>query len=194
MTTANKISMGRLLLIPVFVGFALSYARSVAMGSPQEAWRWAAVATFIAAAVSDAVDGYVARRWGQQTRLGLILDPLADKGLMLAAIVTLSMSSWPGGLPLWFALIVVIRDGIILCGVLALHYWVGKVRIGPHTTGKAATFFQIVTIAWVMLRIPWPSWWVTVPAGILTFFSGVIYIADGIGQVHAASHGRVEAD
>ncbi|HUF60500.1 MAG TPA: CDP-alcohol phosphatidyltransferase family protein [Verrucomicrobiales bacterium] len=194
MTTANKISIGRLLLIPVFVGFALYYARSVAMGSPREVWRWAAVATFLVAALSDAVDGYIARRWSQQTRLGLILDPLADKGLMLAAIVTLSVSSWPDGFPLWFVLIVVSRDFIIIGGALALHYWIGKVRLHPHMVGKAATFFQIVSIAWVMLRVPWPSLWATVPAGILTFFSGVIYIADGIGQVHASSHGRVEAE
>jgi phosphatidylglycerophosphate synthase len=61
-------------------------------------------------------------------------------------------------------------------------------------TGKAATFFQILSIAWVMLRVPWPSLWVTVPAGILTFISGVIYIADGIRQVHASDDGRVEAE
>jgi CDP-diacylglycerol--glycerol-3-phosphate 3-phosphatidyltransferase/cardiolipin synthase len=194
MTTANKISIARLLLIPVFIGFALYYARSVAMGSPREAWRWAAVATFLVASLSDALDGYIARNWGQQTRLGVILDPLADKGLMLAAIITLSVSSWPGGLPLWFALILVSRDVILICGALAMHYTIGKVAIRPHMTGKAATFFQILSIAWVMLRVPWPSLWVTVPAGILTFISGVIYIADGIRQVHASDDGRVEAE
>ena len=154
MTTATKITIGRLLLIPVFVGFAAHYAQTVSRGHPVEAYRWAAVAVFIVASVSDALDGYIARRYNQRSRLGVILDPAADKGLMLSAIITLTFSPWPGGLPLWFTTLVISRDVVLIGGALLLNQVVEKVHIRTHWTGKVATCFQMVTLAWVMLSLP----------------------------------------
>ena len=94
MNLANWITISRILLIPVFVGLALYYGKSAAAGQPVEAYRIAAVAVFLVACVSDFVDGWVARHFNQQTRLGSRLDPIADKGLVLAALITLS-TSWP---------------------------------------------------------------------------------------------------
>lgn len=196
MTIATKITIGRLLLIPVIVSLAVHYAQTVGQGDPVEGYRWSAVVVFLVASLSDALDGYIARRYQQKSRLGVILDPLADKGLMLAAILTLSLTEWPGGLPLWFATIVISRDGVLIIGALLLNHVVGHVHIRPHWTGKVATFFQMVTLAWVMLVLPGGAFKVglTVAAGFFTLVSAILYIVDGIGQAHASGHGEADAD
>src|SRR4051812_47323520 len=121
MTTANKITLLRILLIPVFVTLAIYYGQSQRSGAAQETLRWAALGTFMLAAASDGVDGYIARRWNQRSRLGVILDPLADKGLLLAGLFTLSFSGWPYELPIWFLVLVIARDAIVLLGAVVLH-------------------------------------------------------------------------
>ena len=94
MTTANKITVVRILMIPAFVTMAIYYGESVKRGQPLEWQRFAAIAIFILAAVSDGLDGYVARHYNQRSTLGVILDPIADKGLLLSGIITLSLTSW----------------------------------------------------------------------------------------------------
>ncbi len=84
MTTANKITVVRILMIPIFVTLAIYYGQSIQEGSPQDWQRFAAIAVFLLAAVSDGLDGYVARRYNQRSSLGMILDPIADKGLLLS--------------------------------------------------------------------------------------------------------------
>ena len=196
MTTATKITIGRLLLIPVFVGFAVHYGQTVSEGHPLESYRWAAVGVFLVASLSDALDGYIARRFNQRSRLGVILDPAADKGLMLSAIITLTFSPWPGGLPLWFTTLVISRDVVLIAGALLLNQVVDHVRIRPHWTGKVATFFQMVTLAWVMLLLPGRLMKeiVTVSAGAFTLISAVLYIKDGIGQAHASGQGEADSE
>jgi cardiolipin synthase len=92
MTTANKITVVRILMIPAFVTMAIYYGESIHRGAPHEWMRFTAIAIFLIAAVSDGLDGYVARRYNQRSSLGVILDPLADKGLLLSGIITLSIS------------------------------------------------------------------------------------------------------
>ena len=84
MTTANQITIARILLIPLFVMMAIYYGGSVERGAPEPWQRWAAIAIFVVAAASDGIDGYIARRYNQRSRLGVTLDPIADKGLLLA--------------------------------------------------------------------------------------------------------------
>src|SRR4026209_993499 len=116
MTTANKITVVRILMIPVFVTLAIYYGQSIQEGDPQDWQRFAAIAIFILAAVSDGLDGYVARRYNQRSSLGVILDPIADKGLLLSGIITLSISNWSetgphhGRFPAWFPVLVISRD------------------------------------------------------------------------------------
>ena len=81
MTTANKITVVRILMIPIFVTLAIYYGQSIQEGDPQDWQRFAAITVFLLAAVSDGLDGYVARRYNQRSSLGMILDPIADKGL-----------------------------------------------------------------------------------------------------------------
>ena len=148
------------------------------------------------ASLSDALDGYIARRFNQRSRLGVILDPAADKGLMLSAIITLTFSPWPGGLPLWFTTLVISRDVVLIGGAILLNQVVEHVRIRPHWTGKAATFFQMVTLAWVMLPLPglMLKQSATVIAGAFTLISAILYITDGIGQAHASGHGEADSE
>ena len=195
MTTATKITIGRLLLIPVFVGFAVHYGETVSAGEAVDFYRWMAVAVFILASVSDALDGYIARHFNQQSRLGKILDPAADKGLMLAAVLTLTFSSWPGGLPLWFTTIVISRDVVLILGALLLNHVVGHVRVESHWTGKVATCFQMVLLAWVMLQFPEGGIKTVILgiAGAFTFISGLLYVIDGIGQAQASGFGEADS-
>src|SRR5213080_1004005 len=94
MTTANKITVIRILMIPAFVTMAIYYGHSVQGGAPLEWARFTAIAIFLIASLSDGLDGYVARRYNQRSSLGVILDPIADKGLLLSAIISLSISNW----------------------------------------------------------------------------------------------------
>jgi cardiolipin synthase len=183
MTLANKITITRILLIPVFVLFAVYYGRGVAEGEPQEWQRMAAIAVFLLAAVSDGLDGIVARRWGQVSRLGTVLDPIADKGLLLTAIITLSVSKWQVAFPLWFPVVVIARDAVIMAGYVVIKHFDGTFEVRPTWSGKTATALQMVAIAWVMLQIPHHEWSIWL-AGAFTLVSGLEYVFRGAAQLH----------
>jgi cardiolipin synthase (CMP-forming) len=182
MTLANKITIARILIIPFFVLFAVYYGRSVELGTPQEWQRHAAVILFIVAAATDGIDGWVARRFKQRTTLGAILDPIADRGLLLTAIITLSLSQWTYGFPLWFPVLVIARDAVIITGYLVVKHFDASIEPHPSWTGKAATAFQMIAISWVLLQFDHhlPVIWI---AGFFTLVSGVGYLLDGIGQL-----------
>jgi cardiolipin synthase (CMP-forming) len=201
MTTANKITVVRILMIPVFVTMAIYYGQSIQRGQPLEWQRFTAIAIFLAAAVSDGLDGYVARRYKQRSTLGAILDPIADKGLLLSAIITLSISNWSdidpeyGRFPAWFPVLVITRDAVILVGAGILHLLNGKVHVKPSWTGKVATVLQMAAIAWVMLQLHFlPLLYVVIAAGVFTFISGIIYVMDGVRQLQAEGHAHAKVD
>jgi CDP-diacylglycerol--glycerol-3-phosphate 3-phosphatidyltransferase len=195
MTTANKITIIRILMIPAFVLMAIYYGESIKRGEPLEWQRFTAIAIFLVAAVSDGLDGYIARRYNQKSALGVILDPIADKGLLLSAIITLSISNWSdvdaqyGQFPTWFPVLVISRDAVIVIGSVVLHLLNGKVEVRPSWTGKVATFLQMAAIAWVMLQLMFlPLIYVVAAAGFFTFISGIIYVMDGFRQLGAHGH------
>src|SRR5437016_8098527 len=132
MTTANKITVVRILMIPIFVTLAIYYGESIQEGHPQDWMRFTAITVFLLAAVSDGLDGYVARRYNQRSTLGAILDPIADKGLLLSGIITLSISNWSqsdpdyGKFPVWFPVLVITRDAVILVGAAVRRLLYGK--------------------------------------------------------------------
>jgi cardiolipin synthase len=201
MTTANKITIVRIGMIPLFVTMAMYYGASVQRGDPQEWQRFAAIAIFLVAAVSDGLDGYVARRYNQRSELGVILDPIADKGLLLAGIITLSISNWSdvdpnyGKFPVWFPIIVITRDAVILVGAVVLHLLNGKVRVRPSWVGKVATVLQMAAIAWVMLQLHFLRLsWVVIAAGFFTAASGIIYVMDGVRQLQAGGHANARVE
>ena len=199
MTTANKITVIRILMIPVFVTLAIYYGESIQEGNPQDWMRFTAIAVFLLAAISDGLDGYVARRYNQRSSLGVILDPIADKGLLLSGIITLSISNWSqvdphyGKFPAWFPVLVITRDVVIVTGSLLLHVLNGTVRVRPSWTGKVATVLQMAAIAWVMLQMRIaPLIYIVVAAGFFTLVSGVIYFRNGLRQLSAEGHANAK--
>ena len=185
MTFANQITLVRILLIPVFVVFSVYYAESVRGGGGEEWMRWCAVAAFVLAAASDGLDGWIARRFNQRSALGVVLDPIADKGLLLTAIITLSLFPWTVSLPLWFPVLVVARDMVIITGCVLLKFFTGDVEVRPSMLGKIATALQMAAVAWVLLQIPQERW-VVLSAGLFTLLSGIGYVWRGMGAMGGA--------
>ena len=187
MTLPNQITIARILLIPVFVVLAIYYGKTVASGHPDEHLRLATIAVFLTAALSDGIDGWLARRFHLKSRLGAILDPIADKGLMLTAIITLSVTKWPYELPVWYPVLVIARDIIIVVGCAILRLLNDHLEVRPSHLGKASTFLQMLTVAVVMLQ--WshcdPVVWVS---GAVTLLSGIGYVAAGIKQLQDGGH------
>jgi CDP-diacylglycerol--glycerol-3-phosphate 3-phosphatidyltransferase len=182
-TFASKITIARICLVPVFAALAFYYGHTVKTGHSVEALRWWALGIYLLAATTDGVDGWIARRFNQQSEFGAFIDPIADKALLLTGVITLSFVDWgsPGWrLPLWFATIVVLRDCIILGGIRVLWNHHRKVKIVPHWSGKVCTVAQMFAIGWVMLRVTILK--PEIPcaiAAIFTIWSCVTYIRQG---------------
>lgn len=200
MTLANKITVTRLLLIPVFVVFAAYYSASITAGEENITYRIIALIVFATASLSDALDGYIARRFNQSTPLGRFLDPVADKLLLLSGVVTLSVTNWHAGLPIWFAALVIARDVIISVGVLIIHLTNGKARVKPLIPGKICTFLQLSCVCWVLIDFwsinsrPWPLEVLIYLAAALTLITGYLYLLDGIHQLRESGHTHPDPD
>ena len=183
MTTANKITILRILLIPFFVVQVLYYVRS-----GHEIHRLFAILSFAIAAICDGVDGYIARRYNQRSELGAILDPLADKLLLVSGIVLLSIDHSPRlmTIPLWLTGTIIGRDVLLLIGLLVIQMTVGKVTVRPRMLGKASTVLQMAIVLWILLK--WPDKWLWVwiiGAAVCTGGSGLLYLWDGMRQLSA---------
>src|SRR3954469_13734509 len=133
MTTANKVTILRMLLIPFFVVEALYYVKT-----GKEGFRLAAILAFGIAAICDGIDGYIARHYNQRSELGAILDPLADKLLLVSGIVVLSFDHGPflDSIPLWLTGTIIGRDLLMLTGLLVIQMTAGKVTVRPRIPGK----------------------------------------------------------
>ena len=182
MTTANKITIVRILLVPFFVVETLYYAKE-----GQEIYRLLALLSFAVAAICDGVDGYVARRYNQRSELGAVLDPLADKLLLVSGIVILSFHSpYLNSIPLWLTGTIIGRDMLLLIGLLLIQILVGKLSVRPRLIGKAATVLQMIVVLWILLQWgqKWLAFWVWA-AAICTGISGLLYVWDGTRQLSA---------
>jgi len=156
MTFATKLTVLRLVLVPVFAFLAISYGLSTAASTPNETLRWAAFWVFVTAAATDGIDGWIARHFDQKSDLGAFLDPIADKALVISALLILTFLDWGvtgWRIPIWFAALVVLRDSVILAGIRVMWSARKKVEFRPHWTGKICTFFLFVVLGWVMLRV-----------------------------------------
>jgi CDP-diacylglycerol--glycerol-3-phosphate 3-phosphatidyltransferase len=188
MTFASKITLSRLLLVPVFAMLAIYYGQSVARQAPLEWLRWSALAVFVTAAASDGLDGWIARRFNQRSQFGATIDPIADKSLLLTAIITLTAVDWgPDNwhLPLWFTALVIVRDCIILGGINVLHFTGHQVTIAPQWSGKVCTVTQMVAIGWIMLKVvPFSPIYPCIIAAVFTVWSAVDYVREGLRILH----------
>lgn len=111
-----------------------------------------ALALFAFAGISDGLDGFLAKHYQWQSRLGSILDPIADKLLLVASFATLT---WLGLLPVWLLWVVLARDVIIIAGGLAYHYLVGQFDLTPLWSSKINTTLQIALVLLVMIQQQW---------------------------------------
>jgi cardiolipin synthase (CMP-forming) len=188
MGLANWLTVLRIVLIPVFV-LLLVYRRP-----------GLALAVFALAALTDMLDGYVARRRGSQSRLGAFLDPMADKLLLTASFITLTQLRV---LPAWITIVVISRDVILIVGALLIHILGGRIHPRPTWAGKAATFFQILTVLVGLLvryaRTPAGAGAlvlnsVTALAAVFTIASGLQYLVHGMRYLNATDAAREESD
>ena len=179
LTFANKITVGRILAVPFFIAAVLYY-------SPERDYlRYAALGIFLFAVISDVVDGYIARTRNQKTRAGAILDPLADKILIISAFLSLYKIGvyFPGPVPvqfpIWLVVAVISRDVTLLLGSMIIHLVRGEFNVNPTRWGKITTFFQVFCVIGVLLQWPFSLILRNVTV-VFTVISGIGYIRDGI--------------
>ncbi|MGE3782278.1 MAG: CDP-alcohol phosphatidyltransferase family protein [Alphaproteobacteria bacterium] len=163
----NAITLARLASVPVVIGLVL--------GGRYAAAFW----VFIGAGVSDAVDGYIAKRFDRRTPVGAVLDPVADKALLTGLYITLLLT---GHLPGWLVSLVVLRDVLIVIGYVALRASDRTHRLGPLYVSKINTLVQIALVGFVLARLGigaqagWVEALLIAATGITTVFSGLCYL------------------
>lgn len=169
----NSISLFRLALIPVFLGLIMAY-------EPGHEWiRYLAFLVFLTAALSDAVDGYIARHYDLKTKLGALLDPLADKLLTNLSFIFLAVTPhFDTDVPKWLPVVILSRDLSIAIGSYLMNKYRGPLRPKPRFSGKAATAGYSVGIAWVVLNWPY-GYHVLMAVVALSVFSFIDYIFNG---------------
>ncbi|WIX74903.1 CDP-diacylglycerol--glycerol-3-phosphate 3-phosphatidyltransferase [Amycolatopsis carbonis] len=172
LNVANLLTLSRLVLVPLFV-LALFAGDGV-----DTTWRAIATGLFVIASATDQVDGWVARKYGLITDFGKIADPIADKALIGAALVGLSVL---GELPWWVTIVIAVRE----IGVTLLRFWVIRHGVIPASRGgKAKTMTQILAIVVYLLPLPAgaePVRWVLMGlAVLLTVVTGVDYLIRAI--------------
>ena len=170
MNLPNYITLLRIVLIPFFINLMIyAYYREALM-------------VFIAACLTDALDGMIARLTNSKTDLGAFLDPMADKLLILSAFVTLVLLDM---LPVWLVIIVVSRDIILVLGSIAIYFTGHQFTARPSIVGKATTVLQFIVVTLSLVLKNFGTEW-----GLMTFLlwttagftlaSGVQYIARGV--------------
>jgi len=171
MTLPNVITLVRLALVPVMGYLLLSAEYSVAL------------VVFLAAAVSDLLDGLIARRFGLTSSFGATLDPIADKLSMFVATVLLA---WQGLVPLWLAIAIVLRDVVIVGGVIAYRSMIGALEMKPTYLSKVNTFIEFTVLLVVMATAAaWIDAGAALPAVFIVVFltvaaSGTQYVWLGV--------------
>ncbi|AMB58731.1 CDP-alcohol phosphatidyltransferase family protein [Microterricola viridarii] len=170
-TVPNVLSFARLLLVPVFL---------VLLIQGKDA---AALVVLVISSVTDFLDGYIARRFNQQSRLGQLLDPAADRLYIFAAIIGLA---WRDLVPWWIVAVVVGRDVLLLVlGVVLANYGFGPLPV--HLLGKVATFALFLGLPLIMLGLAVPeiaafsqpvAWAITLWGAFLYWWAGAIYLIE----------------
>lgn len=167
MTIPNMITLLRLLLVPAVI---------LALLTGRMGW---ALAGFVVAGASDAVDGFIARKFNQRSELGAYLDPMADKLLLVSVFVVLG---YMGELPLWLVVAAVSRDALIVGAVLLSTIMAHPVAVKPLIVSKANTAVQIVLAAFVLGELAFGTGFETLRyllvmgSGILTVASAAAYL------------------
>jgi len=187
----TRITLVRILLIVPFIGCMLNTHDPDLSRTSQNLLRYAGVVIFVSMAISDALDGYLARHHHQITRLGAFLDPLADKLLITSAsLLLVSQGGHVDGfrLPITVVVLIIGKDILITIGFLILYLITSQTHIAPVFAGKLATALQLIMVACVLvapelaLVIPGYRWFVRVlwwSAAGMAVLAALIYIRNG---------------
>jgi len=181
LTFANQITVCRVLVVPIFVSTVLYY-------SPEKDYlRFIALGIFLFAVLLDVLDGYVARKYHQETKAGSILDPLADKILLISTYICL----YKVGIlfevvrfPIWLVVAVISRDIILLLGSMIIRLVNGDITINPTLWGKATVFFEVIAVFGILLQWQLFSvvWYIIL---VMVVVSGIDYILKGIKELNS---------
>ena len=165
MTLANKITILRIILIPVFVISLIQ----------RNFYLSAVIFTFSIA--TDALDGFIARFRNEKSKLGAFLDPIADKLLMTSSFLTLSIMKI---IPLWVFIVIISRDLLIVLGWVIIYITTHSTEVKPRLLGKITTIFQMITVWFILLGTPY---YITdnliIATAIITSLSGLDYTITG---------------
>jgi len=178
MNLPNKISLFRILLVPCIVASLLYYHPS------RDGLRYVTLALFVIGVLSDALDGFIARTTHQQSPLGAVLDPIADKLLILGTLISLSaIHGLPAmmRIPAWFNLIVLSRDAVLLVGTILIILFTGSsFPVKPNMLGKCTSVSQMLAIPTALLGITSAAkTGLLIAAALLTIASGISYVRIG---------------
>ena len=183
MTWPNRISILRICLIPVFIIFVSLMGRA-------PLYRYLALGIFASIALSDALDGYLARKFEDVTDFGKVVDPLSDKLLLVTSYWIMASTRFfeEPPAPMMLSVIVISRDIFLATGFIILYLVTGKKIVRPSRIGKACTVFQMASILAVLLNI-FPVWFLYYTffaiTGILTVASWGQYIYVGVKSLES---------
>jgi cardiolipin synthase len=197
-TFANQLTFLRLIAIPLFIIGVLTNRPSLAL------------ALFLGAAVTDSLDGLIARFLKQTTALGAFLDPVADKLMLTGAFVVLTIPDHPKALPefvaanhvpIWLTILTISRDTFIITTVMILYFVLGITRFPPTLLGKLTTFSEIMTVLIYLLynvrdetsSVPVVAAWVTLMLVVLSGFHYIYRCAVMIREAQGSTGGGVSA-
>lgn len=163
----NLITLARLLIVPLAIWLIL------------DARYGAAFWIFVVAGVSDGLDGFIAKRFDRRTRLGALLDPIADKTLLVSVYVTLG---WAAALPKWIVILVVFRDVMTIGGFVLIQAMAAPKRYDPLYISKLNTAAQIILVGFILARLgigadaPLATMILVLAVAVTTVLSGLSYL------------------
>jgi cardiolipin synthase len=184
-TIPNLLSLFRMGLIPLFVIMVVN-------GDPRKA-----LLVFVVAGVTDALDGFIARFWHQQSPLGAYLDPIADKLLLTTAYVMLSIPSLNHGtlIPSWITILVIARDVLMVSVALVLYLAAGVKRFPPSVLSKVNTILQVVAVVLVLVSGAFPDLRsVELAAETTLYLVAGLTVASGLHYIYLYSHRAVREE
>lgn len=171
----NTLTLMRIILLPIFVASMIYKRHDYALY------------IFSVAAITDTLDGFIARLKGLKTPLGTLLDPLADKFLLVTSFILLAVYNF---IPLWLTITVISRDIIIVTGWIVLYLVSHSAKVEPSITGKIAISLQLILIWYILLDINLPSLpdihqYLMYLTALFTILSGLHYIYKSLRESHA---------
>lgn len=172
-------------MVPCVVMALLHYLKT-----GDDSSRRVALVLFGIAALSDGIDGWVARRFNQTTKLGALLDPIGDKALTITTFVILSLAQPPQfhPIPLWCVTMFLCRETIIIVGMSLVYYLHHHATIRPRAAAKITTFFQMGLLFWTLsLGNQQVQQILAIITTALTFISAIQYYSDGMKQINRDS-------